>query len=132
VFAALADDARLTLHCLYSRHHDGYVRQRNADQLLKSDQPYVAPFIVRLVGEYVIEIIDMIRARLDLAHGTRTGTMYNRFVAENQAFVSRTQHQAISYWNCYYRFEYPVRRPIAGSVWEPYPAFVVLDALRLA
>src|SRR5262245_55902502 len=38
--------------CLYSRHHDGYTRQRHLRILVKLSEPWVAPFVVRLIGEY--------------------------------------------------------------------------------
>jgi hypothetical protein len=41
---------------IYSRHHDGFVRQRQLGTLLDADEPWTAPFIVQLLGEYVIQI----------------------------------------------------------------------------
>lgn len=41
---------------IYSRHADGRVRQRALGTLLDFDEPWTAPFIVQLLGEYVIQI----------------------------------------------------------------------------
>jgi hypothetical protein len=41
---------------IYSRHHDGHVRQRALRALLDCDEPWTAPFIVQIRGEYVIQI----------------------------------------------------------------------------
>ena len=41
---------------IYSRHPDGRVRQRALGTLLDFDEPWTAPFIMQLLGEYVIQI----------------------------------------------------------------------------
>ena len=43
--------------CLETRSNDGFQRQRAVRQLLGDVQPWSAPFVVALVGEYVIEIL---------------------------------------------------------------------------
>jgi hypothetical protein len=59
---------------IYSRHHDGRVRQQWLKILLNSDEPWAAPFIVQLLGEYVIEICRYltVRARHRSRHVTAT------------------------------------------------------------
>src|SRR5277367_3073302 len=39
------------LCCLYTRHNDGFVRQKYVESLLSSTEMWVAPFIVALLGE---------------------------------------------------------------------------------
>jgi hypothetical protein len=68
--AALTSTQRLIAHCVYSRHHDGHVRQRHCEQIVRSTAAWVPPYVVRLVGEYVVEIIEMIRDKLG---GLETG-----------------------------------------------------------
>jgi hypothetical protein len=98
------------LSCLYTRHHDGVVRQRNLERLLPSVEPWIAPFVVQLLGEYVIEILEVLAAHLaDL----RTGP-YSEFVAENAAFLALTKKRMISYWDCYYRQRFPVLGDYVG------------------
>jgi hypothetical protein len=41
---------------IYSRHHDGLVRHRALVTLLDCGEPWTAPFVVQLLGEYVIQI----------------------------------------------------------------------------
>ncbi|MDR3081774.1 MAG: hypothetical protein LBV60_12755, partial [Streptomyces sp.] len=55
---SLTGTQRLILHCLYSRHSDGRVRQRRLEQLVSSSEPWVVPFVVQLAGEYVLEILE--------------------------------------------------------------------------
>jgi hypothetical protein len=116
------------LRCLYTRHHDGFVRQRAVEGLLQAKQPWVVPFVVRLVGEYVLEIVETIAAGLDLSDaGTRQ--LYGEFVATNPAFMMLTRQRATSYWSVYYRDRFPVLRPTGSDLWETYPAFTLLDRL---
>ena len=111
VVAPLAPVQRAILSCLYSRHHDGFVRERTVESLLRSDDPWVIPFVVQLVGEYVVEIVELIErgltARSDLAP-------YERFASENPEFVGLTRKRAVSYWDCYYRDRYPDARSYPG------------------
>jgi hypothetical protein len=84
---------------LQTRSNDGFERQRAARDLLADLQPWGAPFIVALIGEYVVEILDDILAALtpDLA---RT---LGAFVSGNQAYWNTTKRRVTSYWNVYYR-----------------------------
>lgn len=40
----------LILACMYSRHHDGFVRQKAVARLLGSNHDFVAPYIVQMLG----------------------------------------------------------------------------------
>lgn len=117
---------RQLLHCLYSRHCDGMVRQRHVEQIVGSADPWVVPFVVQLVGEYVLEILVVIRDGLrDLAApGSRGHLAYGTFIADNPAFFARTQRRVVSYWNCYYRAAY--------TNFRGYPGCPLLDLLRSA
>lgn len=53
------------LSCLLTGHHSGFVRQEKLKSILDSNHEWVPPFIVQLVGEYVIEIICSIRDNFD-------------------------------------------------------------------
>ncbi|MBK9034505.1 MAG: hypothetical protein IPL61_25105 [Myxococcales bacterium] len=105
--AACPATARAMVHCLYTRHHNGFVRARHLDHVLACDAPWAAPFVVQLVGEYVLPIVETIAARLDLAdlHGP-VAARYGRFIAANRRFAAATVARTISYWNCYYRRAY--------------------------
>ncbi|MFD7712168.1 hypothetical protein ACFV6E_07835 [Streptomyces sp. NPDC059785] len=124
--ASLSSRQRQLLHCLYSRHCDGVVRQRHLLKVVASKDPWVVPFIVQLVGEYVLEILVVIRDELrDLAvPGTCGHRAYGRFLVDNPAFFARTQRRVVSYWNCYYRGVY--------ADFRGYPGCTLLDLLRSA
>jgi hypothetical protein len=118
--------------CLATRHHDGFVRQRAVASLLDLPFPWVVPYVVRLVGEYVVEIVETIAAGLDLRPGTLARHRCGRFVAANRTAVELTRQRAVSYWNEYHRDRFAVLRPRPADRWPTYPAFPLLDALDTA
>jgi hypothetical protein len=120
----LDDERMLVLSCIYSRHHDGFVRQEFASRILASDDACVIPFVVQLLGEYVVEIcadverfvLESLPTRPTMPEGFAT------FLADNPCYTALTKQRATSYWSCYYRRQYPSR--------QTYPGLVALDALR--
>ncbi|MBA0050639.1 hypothetical protein E0L36_06920 [Streptomyces sp. AJS327] len=117
---------REILHCLYSRHHDGLVRQRHLERILVSREPWVVPFVMRLAGEYVLEIIEAISRGLPglSTPGSPERRLYGEFIARNPAFFARTERRVVSYWSCNHRWRYVT----FGS----YPGCVLLEAFRAA
>ncbi|MFK4116576.1 hypothetical protein [Streptomyces longwoodensis] len=124
--ASLSSRQQQLLHCLYSRHCDGMVRQRHLEKFVGSTEPWVVPFVVQLVGEYVLELLVVIRDELrDLAApGTCGHLAYGQFLVDNPAFFARTQRRVVSYWNCNYRH--------AHASFQGYPGCTILDLLRSA
>lgn len=90
------------------------------------------PFVVQLVGEYVIDIVADIERSLDLGPSSPAAAVYGRFVADNGAYFDLTSQRVTSYWNCYQRSRYPVRRPASGSEFDVYPGFSLIESLRTA
>ena len=133
---ALTPRQTLMLHCLFTRHHDGYVRHRHVAPLLVARHHWVIPYVVQLLGEYVVEIVEEIRDGTADVHvpGSWQQDRFRDFALSNRSFVALTRQRAASYWSCYYRDEYlgPGRRARNGSGHlRPgrYPAFDVLDAM---
>lgn len=111
--------ARIAL-CLGTRHYDGFIREQCLRRLLLVDEPWIAPFVVQLLGEYVIEVIQPIHQRF-LAN---VESRYLNFFRENAKYCEYLECRAISYWNEYYRQRFPKHKD--------YPAVKALVALRLA
>jgi hypothetical protein len=112
------DIAYTMLLCLGTRHHDGFVREECVSKLLKRGYGWTVPFIVQLLGEYVVEITQVISDALphvDMAP-------YVRFIAENEGYMETTGRRITSYWSCYYRHVYPER--------ATYPPRIVFDYLK--
>ncbi|GAB3636020.1 hypothetical protein GCM10027422_16100 [Hymenobacter arcticus] len=90
-------------HCIYLRHHDGYVRQRRLEQLLAAPyELFTVPFTFSLIGEYVKEILEV----LDTALLSELLASYVGFIQENPRYWQRTQGRVTSYWDVYYRGYY--------------------------
>ncbi|MFC8453486.1 hypothetical protein [Kitasatospora sp. NPDC057223] len=126
---SLPERRRTILHCLYTRHHDGRVRQRHLEQVIGTPEPWVVPFVVQLVGEYVLEILVAIGGALGGlgVPGSADRSRYGRFIADNPAFFARTERRVVSYWNCYHRTGYAGYADFAG-----YPGCTLLALLRAA
>lgn len=109
----MTDQQQMIAACLFSRHHDGFVRQNQLEKILsfKNVYPWVLPYVIRLSGEYVKEILHVIydnRRRLDTEE-------LNRFLLDNPVFHQLIESRVISYWNAYYREEYPDRSSYIGT-----------------
>ena len=104
-------------YCLYTRHNDGYVRQRHLIKLLRAEEPWIVPFILRLLGEYVVEILEVLQEHRDVMRGE----LYSEFTEQNPDFVALTKQRIVSYWDLYYRERFPK--------FTKYPGFIVAESL---
>ena len=94
----LTDLQRELIACLLTRHTDGFVREQHLTRIIHSRNVWVPPFVVQLVGEYVIEILQVIKQNLrNLDMFT-----YGKFLRANPDFLVTTERRVISYWSCYY------------------------------
>ncbi len=89
------------LDCLLTRHHDGFIREKYLASIISANKEWIPPFVVQLVGEYVIEILQLVSRHLDLLDRP----LYRRFLRENPKFFALTKQRVISYWDCYYRWQ---------------------------
>ncbi len=114
-------DTRVLALCMGTRHCDGHVREDSLRQLIAIDRPWLTPFVVQLLGEYVIEIVELITSSIPQLNAGHLGA----FVEDNPAFMAKTRRRAVSYWDCYHRARFPTL--------QSYPAIVALDDIgRLA
>ena len=93
----------IILACIYTRHHDGFVRLKYVEKLFSQDEIWVSPFVLQLLGEYVIEIIEAISQNINHL----PIKAYNEFIKENPSFANLLKQRIVSYWDCYYRSQYP-------------------------
>jgi hypothetical protein len=95
----LSGTQRHLLSCILTRHHDGSVRQNHLEQIISCTHPWVPAYVIQLLGEYVVEIQQLIEARLkDLEP-----SVYRTFFLANPEFLALTEQRVISYWDCFYR-----------------------------
>jgi hypothetical protein len=99
------------IDCLHTRNHDGFVRERALRSIAQLSAPWTIPFVVRLVGEYVIEILDAIYER----RNELDPDAFREFLRNNPLFGAKTRSRVTSYWNAYYRRGHPVRADYVGS-----------------
>lgn len=105
--------------CVYTRSTDGYMRQKALRHILRVNEPWSVPFVVLLSGEYVVEISEDLVSSLP----TLNRDTYVNFVRENRPAMRLLRAMATSYWNCYYRYAYPIR--------STYPGLAFLNQLEL-
>ncbi len=114
----LSRDAAVVLSALFTRHHEGFVRQRHLAVLIASAPRWSPLFVFPLVGEYVVEIVADVHHAAPLLRGTAD---WSAFFADNPGYLARVKSRAISYWDCYYRNQW--------LKFRDYPGFLALDAL---
>jgi hypothetical protein len=102
--------------CLLTRHHDGFVRERHLTRIISRNHIWIPPFVIQLVGEYVIEILHVIQHNLNHLDTL----IYGEFLQVNPELFATTKRRVTSYWNCYYR---NCRR-------DEYAGFQLLDFLE--
>ncbi|MER8849878.1 hypothetical protein [Mesorhizobium australicum] len=103
--------------CLLTRSTNGYLRQKSANFILPLNESWSIPFVILLLSDYVIEIIEDV----NLAMPNFDRAAYVDFVQQNREIMRATRARATSYWNVYHRQTYPDRKS--------YPAIAVLNQL---
>ena len=91
------------LDCLYTRHHNGFVRETRLRRIIMSEHEWTIPFILQLLGEYVVEILYVIEENMNQFDSDR----FRSFINNNRDFYFKTRQRVMSYWNCYYRGTFP-------------------------
>jgi hypothetical protein len=109
--ANLSERQQVILHCLYLRHHNGYIRQKHLEALKGRAETFICPFTVQLLGEYVVEILLVLE---NLIAPSVLGD-YAQFLSANAFYWKQTQSRMVSYWNEYYRSESPSLSDYVGK-----------------
>jgi hypothetical protein len=101
---------QMILGCMLSRHYDGFVRQKHLENILTVEELWVAPYILQLIGEYVVEILNDIYKNLDSINID----FLKHIMSLNPNFWNKTKSRVISYWDCYYRQDYYNKEDYVG------------------
>jgi hypothetical protein len=104
--------------CLGARHYDGYLREECLTRVLSVEAAWVVPFVVQLVGEYVVSILQII----ERAMPTLREALYVEYVSKNRSLFETVGRRAVSYWDVYHRGQYPKL--------SDYPGFRIHSELR--
>ena len=113
-------DSALIGACLGTRHYNGFLREQCLHRLLTFDESWTAAFVIQLLGEYVLEIVQPIHDRY--ANGVEE--KYADFYRQNTLHCRYLEQRAISYWNEQYRCRFPRH--------ADYPAVRAFAALKKA
>jgi hypothetical protein len=115
--AELPDIQGLAALCLGTRHGDGFLREKCLKRIIAVEESWVVPYVIQLLGEYVLEIVQLIEHSLP----TLNARLYGEFLVTNAAYYRTLRQRVISYWNVYYRWQFPE--------WQEYSGCRVLLAL---
>ena len=124
----LTELQKAILNCIYLRHHNGFIRQRRLTKLIDKTDYFVVPFVFQHLGEYVMEIIEVLQM-----HINPNIDNYVKFINENQKYWTQTECRMISYWNEYYRRPvYPNYLPPKYATRKEYIGQQIVDRLKKA
>lgn len=99
----LTERQKVVMNCIFLSHHNGYLRERRLKKLVDSNENWIVPFTIQLLGEYVYEILEV----LDEHINDKTLNNYKLFTDENPKYWQKTESRMISYWNEYHRKKFP-------------------------
>lgn len=97
---SLSDQQKIMLACLYSRHHDWYIREEMLRKLSWSNKNFTIPYVVQLLSEYVIELFPIIDAQIN----ENNIEEYHKYYKANQIYFKKVEKRIMSYWNVYYDY----------------------------
>jgi hypothetical protein len=104
----LSEKQKTILNCLYLTHNDGYLRQQKLELLKDNFEDFVIPYKMKILGEYVIEII----ADLEKHITEKSIGNYSKFIRGNPKYWNLTKSRIISYWGEYYKRDYKLKNYI--------------------
>lgn len=110
IYVNLTTVQKYILDCIFTRHHNGFIRQHHLQNLLCCKEYWAIPFCFKLLGEYVKEILYDVKTHIE-----NNFENYLCFIGENKDFFNKTKSRMISYWNCYYRKTFPKYESYIGS-----------------
>ncbi|MEZ0262889.1 MAG: hypothetical protein ACAH80_17925 [Alphaproteobacteria bacterium] len=115
---------RRMLYALYTKHHDGHLREKCLRVIIDFDDAWMPPFVFSLLGEYVIEIVSTINENKESLAGKKS---YSAFIRGNPDFIELIESRCTSYWDCYHR--HGIQKYKYKSK-DEYLGIVCLDYLR--
>ncbi|MBQ9746279.1 MAG: hypothetical protein IJW21_05605 [Clostridia bacterium] len=108
----LGSAQRAIYHCIFSRSHDGFVRERHLKELFAAGVPdFALPYVVKSGEDYVVEILQTVYslfAGKDLAD-------LRKFCGRNIKNVQTCHSRMMSYRQEYYRDICPIYGDYVGK-----------------
>jgi hypothetical protein len=106
----LTEKQKDILNCLFTRHHNGFIREKSLNKISAKPEKWKTPFLVQLLGEYIYELFPVI----DKSVNEQTLGFYQEFKNENPKYWKQTESRIASYWNEYYRYKFPKLKEYLG------------------
>ena len=82
------------LNCIYTRHHNGCIREKYLKKIIDSNFEWSSVFILQLCGEYIIEILEL--AYQHLLKSSNQGILNT--ITENPQYWALSKNRIVSYW----------------------------------
>ena len=98
------------LNCLYLCHCNGHLREYYLRKILEVKEDFALPFISKLFGDYVIEILEVLHYKLP----NNTRDKLRDFFRENPSYQKRIESRIASYWDLFYKNAYPDFKKYVG------------------
>lgn len=93
-------EEKLIYHCIFTRHCDGYVREKHLQAMLELElEEWCFPYILMLSGEYVVDIVEVIYEHFK----ERDNSLFQAYCINNLHMFRYCHSRMISYWNEFYR-----------------------------
>ena len=102
---------KIILYCLYTRHHDGFIRQKYLEKIINENSYFITPFIIQMIGEHVSELIVIIDKYLE-----NNILNYRKYINENKHYWKNMRGYIATYWDTYQRNKYPEYRKYIGKI----------------
>ena len=107
----LTENQKDILNCIYTRHHNGFIREKRLNKISEKIEKWKIPFFVQLLGEYIYELLPIIDKKVN----NQTLDFYVEFKNENPKYWEQTESRIASYWNEYYRYKCPKLKEYLGT-----------------
>lgn len=94
----LSNIQKIMIWCIFSRHHDGYIREEMLRKLIWINLDFTIPYILQPLNEYVIELLPIVNTLIN----NDNLESYHKFYKENQSYFKKMESRIMSYWEVYY------------------------------
>lgn len=112
VSAPLIGVQQIIFHCIFTRSHDGYCREKHLSALFRQEIPeWALPYLLKLADDYVAEIVQALYRNLQL----QPIPALPAFCRNNLQQFLRCHDRMIGYWNEFYRLDCPHYRNYVGK-----------------
>lgn len=106
-------EGKLIYHCIFTRHCDGYVREKHLRAMLDLGLcEWCFPYVLMLAGEYVVEIVEAIYEYFK----EQDNFLFQAFCANNPYMFRYCRSRMVSYYGEYYRRRTPKFKHYVGYV----------------